>query len=119
MLKKTSLVFGMVIFTLMMSGCNGGKGDDFVGRWSSGNHASKGLVPPSYYINIKKDKEVFHVDVETTMVDFLEGGRKTTNKKYEGKAESDTVLSMMNGLLTMRLQGDRMFFGNDEYVKLK
>ncbi|KFF42179.1 hypothetical protein JH25_27830 [Pseudomonas sp. BRG-100] len=119
MLKKILCAIGVVLLITLVSGCNNDKGSDFVGRWSSGNHDAKGLAPPSYYLDIKRDNDIYHVDVQANIYDFISGGRKITSKKYEAKAESETVLSMMGGMLTMRLENERLFFGNDEFIKLK
>ncbi len=120
MLKRIGLVFGMVALTLSIAGCNGDKGDGFIGRWNSGGQKKEAVAvsPPVYVVNIAKDGDLFHIDVEVESHDFLNGGRKTTTKKLEGKAESDTVLSMSGGIRTMRLQDGRMFFDGHEYEKV-
>jgi len=120
MLKRIGFIFGLAALTLSLSGCNGDKGDGFVGRWSSESQKKEAVAvsPPIYVVNIDKDGELFHIDVETEIHDFLNGGRKTTTKKLEGRAESDTVLSMAGGTRTMRLQDGRMFFEGHEYVRV-
>ncbi|KPB65219.1 Uncharacterized protein AC508_1818 [Pseudomonas amygdali pv. mellea] len=40
-------------------------------------------------------------------------------KLLEAKAESDTVLSMRGGLVTMRLEGDVIYFDNITYTRAK
>ncbi|KPB17949.1 Uncharacterized protein AC499_3201 [Pseudomonas amygdali pv. lachrymans] len=40
-------------------------------------------------------------------------------QRFEGKAESDSVLSMANGLVTMRLEGDVIYFDNTTYTRAK
>lgn len=121
MFKQIGYFCGVFAFVGIISGCSSEKGLDFVGRWTSGNEDGVALSPPTYIIDIKKKDEIFHVDMEITSFDFMKGGRKKTHKKLEGKAESETVLSVTGApvVLNMRLEGERMFFDGNEFIKSK
>lgn len=121
MFKRIGYFCGALAIVGIISGCSGEKGSAFVGRWSSGNEDGVALSPPTYIIDIKKNDEIFHVDMEITSFDFMKGGRKKTLKKLEGKAESETVLSVTGApiSLNMRLEGGRMFFDGNEFIKSK
>lgn len=109
--------FGVVLTLTFIAGCDGGKGNDFVGRWISERN-EKQFMTPSAIMEIRREGDVFYIDDEQTNYYGKPGGRtKIINKKFEARAESNTVLSMMGGMLTMRLQDDRLYFGSDEYVR--
>ena len=105
----------LFIFAFLVSGCGGGRGDGFVGRWIGKNNER--MFKPTYVMTIVKDGENFHIDIATTK-DALGYGKPTTNtQKFEAKAESDTVLSMLNGLATMRLEGGIISFDGTIFIK--
>lgn len=117
MARKIIACLSTVFLAFLVSGCNGGKGNDFVGRWEGQNNTR--MFKPTYVMTISKDGENFHVDIATTR-DALGNGKPTTSeKKFEAKAESDTVLSMLGGLATMRLEKGFVQFDGTQFVKSK
>lgn len=118
MFERMVVMFGVLVFALAMAGCNGESGNGFEGRWSQTKESVKSSSAPTYTIDIKRDSEIFHIDLEINSHDFISGGRQIKHKKLEGKAESDSVISMMGGLRTMRLQDGHLFFEGSEYVKI-
>ncbi|GFZ74974.1 hypothetical protein PSE10C_57160 [Pseudomonas amygdali pv. eriobotryae] len=81
------------------------------------------MFTPSFVMDISKEGEVFHIDLETTNItrDLMGKNEKKEKglQRFEGKAESDSVLSMANGLVTMRLEGDVIYFDNTTYTRAK
>ncbi|MDU8431001.1 hypothetical protein RYA99_18935 [Pseudomonas syringae pv. actinidifoliorum] len=117
MFKKMTAFSCLVLFALVLSGCFEGKGQGFVGRWTGEN--MKRMGKPTFVMDISKDGEVFHVNLETTDDMWGGGKREKSMQLFEAKAESDSVLSMMGGLLTMRLEGDVINFDNTTYTRSK
>ncbi|KPY22310.1 Uncharacterized protein ALO89_01125 [Pseudomonas coronafaciens pv. porri] len=107
----------MVLFALALSGCFDSKGDGFVGRWTGEN--MKRMGKPTYVMDISKDGEIFHINLETTDDILGHGKREKSMKLLEAKAESDTVLSMRGGLVTMRLEGDVIYYDYITYTRAK
>ncbi|WP_122383901.1 hypothetical protein [Pseudomonas savastanoi] len=117
MFKKMTAFSCLVLFALALSGCFDSKGDGFVGRWTGEN--MKRMGKPTYVMDISKDGEIFHVNLETT-ADIVGYGKMETNlQRFEAKAESDSVLSMASGLATMRLEGNVIYFDNTTYTRAK
>ncbi|KPC48771.1 Uncharacterized protein AC509_5570 [Pseudomonas amygdali pv. morsprunorum] len=117
MFKKMTAFSCLVLFALALSGCFDSKGDGFVGRWTGEDKTR--MFKPSFVMDISKDGEVFHVNRETTQDLMGDGKREKRIKLLEAKAESDTVLSMRGGLVTMRLEGDVIYFDNITYTRAK
>ncbi|RMS11636.1 hypothetical protein ALP72_200003 [Pseudomonas coronafaciens pv. coronafaciens] len=117
MFKKMSAFSCLVLFALSLSGCFDSKGDDFIGRWEGQN--TQRMYKPTYVMTISKDGENFHIDLASTWE--ASGNEKpiTNVQKFEAKAESDTVLSMLGGLATMRLEGGVVHFDSTEFLKSK
>ncbi|PBP37495.1 hypothetical protein [Pseudomonas syringae] len=117
MFKKITAFSCLVLFALALSGCFDGKGQGFVGRWTGEN--MKRMGKPTFVMDISKDGEIFHVNLETTDDIWGGGKREKSMKLFEAKAESDTVLSMRGGLVTMRLEGDVIYFDSTTYTRSK
>lgn len=117
MFKKMTAFSCLVLFAVALSGCFEGKGQGFVGRWTGEDKTR--MFKPSYVMDISKDGEVFHVNRETTQDLMGDGKREKSMKLLEAKAESDTVLSMRGGLVTMRLEGDVIYFDSTTYTRAK
>lgn len=79
----------------------------------------KRMGKPTYVMDISKDGEIFHVNLETTADILGHGKREKSMKLLEAKAESDTVLSMRGGLVTMRLEGDVIYYDYITYTRAK
>ncbi|WP_054084038.1 hypothetical protein, partial [Pseudomonas savastanoi] len=101
MFKRMTAFSCLVVFALALSGCFDSKGDDFIGRWEGKN--TQRMYKPTYVMTISKDGDNFHIDLARTWE--ASGNEKpiTSVQQFEAKAESDTVLSMVGGLVTMRL----------------
>ncbi|WP_116828446.1 hypothetical protein [Pseudomonas syringae] len=117
MLKKMSSFFCLVLFAFALSGCGEDKGQEFVGRWTGENKTRMGK--PTYVMDISKDGEVFHINLETTADIVGYGKMKKDLQRLEAKAESDSVLSMAGGLATMRLEGKVIHFDGTTYSRSK
>ncbi|KPY53514.1 hypothetical protein [Pseudomonas amygdali] len=121
MFKRMTAFSCLVLFALALSGCFDSKGDGFVGRWTGEDKTR--MFTPSFVMDISKEGEVFHIDLETTNItrDLMGKNEKKEKglQRFEGKAESDSVLSMANGLVTMRLEGDVIYFDNTTYTRAK
>ncbi|KWS41904.1 hypothetical protein [Pseudomonas syringae] len=117
MFKKMTAFSCLVLFALALSGCFDSKGDGFVGRWTGEN--MKRMGKPTYVMDISKDGEIFHINLETTDDILGHGKREKSMKLLEAKAESDTVLSMRGGLVTMRLEGDVIYYDYITYTRAK
>nr|WP_015061863.1 hypothetical protein [Pseudomonas syringae]AFK89141.1 hypothetical protein [Pseudomonas syringae] len=117
MFKKMTAFSCLVMVALALSGCFDSKGDGFVGRWTGEN--MKRMGKPTFVMDISKDGEIFHVNLETTSDVLGHGKREKSMQLFEGKAESDTVLSMVGGLVTMRLEGDVIYFDYITYTRSK
>ena len=117
MFKKMTAFSCLVLFALALSGCFDSKGDGFVGRWTGEDMERMGK--PTFVMDISKDGEMFHVNLETTDDIWGGGKREKSMKLLEAKAESDTVLSMRGGLVTMRLEGDIIYFDSTTYTRAK
>ncbi|WP_024690801.1 hypothetical protein [Pseudomonas tremae] len=117
MFGKLKALLCIVLFAFLVSGCNGGKGDGFIGRWEGQN--TQRMYKPTYVMTISKDGDNFHIDLARTLE--ASGNEKpiTSVQKFEAKAESDTVLSMRGGLTTMRLEGDVIYFDYTTYTRSK
>ena len=114
MIRTTKVLLAFILLAFFVSGCSGGKGDGFVGKWVGQNNEQ--IYKPSYVMVIKRDGDIFHVDVASTK-DLGFGKPITTNKQFEAKAESDTVLSMFGGLATMRLEKGIVSFDGTSFTK--
>ncbi|GKS07414.1 hypothetical protein PSTH1771_20380 [Pseudomonas syringae pv. theae] len=117
MFKRMTAFSCLVLFALALSGCFDSKGDGFVGRWTGEN--MKRMGKPTFVMDISKDGELFHVNLETTNDTLGLGEKRKSMELLEAKAESDTVLSMLGGLATMRLEGDVIYFDNTTYTRAK
>lgn len=108
MKKTTSLLAITLLSAFLLTGCND-KGKDFVGHWYQENAKNK----PND-INITFSDGVYHIN--TNMYDpFLLEYDKT---KLEGKAESDSVLSIIDKMKpTMRLESGKLYYGSSVYMK--
>ncbi|QGG79016.1 hypothetical protein [Pseudomonas syringae] len=117
MFKKMSAVICLVLCAFALSGCGDDKGQGFVGRWTGENKTRMGK--PTYVMDISKDGEVFHVNLETTADLVGYGKKEKALQRLEAKAESDNVLSMAGGLATMRMEGNVIYFDNTTYTRSK
>ncbi|KAA8703027.1 MULTISPECIES: hypothetical protein [Pseudomonas syringae group] len=117
MFKRMTAFSCLVLFALALSGCFDSKGDGFVGRWTGEN--MKRMGKPTFVMDISKDGEMFHVNLETTDDILGHGKREKSMQRFEAKAESDSVLSMANGLVTMRLEGNVIYFDYITYTRAK
>ncbi|KPW80746.1 hypothetical protein [Pseudomonas syringae group genomosp. 3] len=117
MLKKMSAVIFLVLFTFALSGCGDDKGQGFIGRWTGEN--IKRMGKPSFVMDISKDGEVFHINLETTDDILGHGKREKSMQLFEAKADADSVLSIAGGLATMRLEGNVIYFDNTTYTRSK
>lgn len=117
MLKKISALSCVLAFSFAVSGCGGDKGKEFVGKWVGEDKARMGK--PSFVMDIIKDDEVFHVNLETTQDILGYGKPEKSIKRFEAKAESDSVLSMAGGLATMRKEGEIIYFDGTTYTRSK
>nr|AAT35145.1 hypothetical protein PMA4326A28 [Pseudomonas syringae pv. maculicola] len=77
------------------------------------------MYKPTYVMTISKDGENFHIDIASTWE--ASGNEKpiTNVRQFEAKAESDTVLSMLGGLATMRLEGGVINFDYTTFTRAK
>ncbi|KAA8689656.1 hypothetical protein [Pseudomonas caricapapayae] len=117
MLTKMTALFCFMFFAFALSGCGADKGQGFVGRWTGENKTRMGR--PTYVMDISKDGEIFHVNLETT-ADIVGYGKMEKNlQRFEAKAESDSVLSMSGGLATMRMEGKLIYFDNTTFTRSK
>lgn len=117
MFKKMSAVICLVLFAFALSGCGDDKGQGFVGRWTGENKTRMGK--PTYVMDISKDGEVFHVNLETTADVVGYGKMEKDLQRLEAKAESESVLSMAGGLATMRMEGNVIYYDNTTYTRSK
>ncbi|MCD5996964.1 hypothetical protein KDX38_25395 [Pseudomonas sp. CDFA 602] len=117
MFKKMSAVICLALFAFALSGCGADKGQEFLGRWTGENKTRMGK--PTYVMDISKDGEIFHINLETTADIVGYGKMKKTLQRFEAKAESDSVLSMAGGFATMRLEGSAIYFDGTTYTRLK
>ncbi|PAB36668.1 hypothetical protein CC205_07380 [Pseudomonas savastanoi pv. nerii] len=117
MFKRMTAFSCLVLFALALSGCFDGKGQGFVGRWTGED--MKRMGKPTFVMDISKDGEIFHINLETTDDILGHGKREKSMKLLEAKAESDTVLSMRGGLVTMRLEGDVIYYDYITYTRAK
>ncbi|KAA3533759.1 hypothetical protein [Pseudomonas savastanoi] len=117
MFKKMTAFSCLVLFALALSGCFDSKGDNFIGRWEGQN--TQRMYKPTYVMTISKDGENFHIDIASTWE--ASGNEKpiTNVQQFEAKAESDTVLSMLGGLATMRLEGGVINFDYTTFTRAK
>ncbi|KGS11459.1 hypothetical protein ALP73_200074 [Pseudomonas coronafaciens pv. garcae] len=117
MFKKMTAFSCLVLFAVALSGCGADKGQEFLGRWTGENKTRMGK--PTYIMDISKDGEIFHVNLETT-ADLVGYGKMEKNlQRFEAKAESDSVLSIAGGLSTMRLEDKVIYFDGTTYTRLK
>ena len=100
-------MLAVLFFIVVASGCNGEKGLGFVGGWT-GIDENKPMT-----LDIKYEDGIFHIDEK-----FSAFGEEFY-KRLEGKAESGTVLSISGGILTMRLEGGKIFYKNRTFIKSK
>lgn len=114
MTRTTKVWLAFILVAFFVSGCSGEKGDGFVGKWVGQNNER--IYKPSYVMVITRDGDNFHVDVASTQ-DLGFGKPVTTNKQFEAQAESDTVLSMLGGMATMRLEKGIISFDGTSFTK--
>lgn len=105
-MKKLKMVMGGALLALL-AGCGSDKGMDFVGSWIEVD--TKSTKPAT--LKITYDGEVFHVDEKKLIVGL------PVENKLDGKAESDSTLSFMGDMTTMRLEGDKLQFEGKEFIK--
>ena len=115
MIRTIKLWMTIIFVAFFVSGCGGGKGDGFIGKWVGKN--DEAMFKPSYVMIITKDGDNFHVDIDETMDTLGYGNLETTKQKFEAKAESDTVLSLFGGLATMRLEKGVISFDGTSFTK--
>ncbi|KPX02160.1 hypothetical protein, partial [Pseudomonas syringae pv. coryli] len=92
MFNKLSAVICLLLFALALSGCSDDKGQGFVGRWTGEN--IKRMGKPSFVMDISKDGEIFHINLETTDDILGHGKREKSMQMFEAKADADSVLSI-------------------------
>lgn len=111
--KKTGFLLVASLLAITVSGCNGEKGAAFVGKWVSVDTGRPDQT--LMVVEVVPDGGSFHINVENTIF------KHTKTSRFEGKAESENVLSVTGApiLLNMRLEGGRMFFDGRELIKSK
>lgn len=92
----------------MVSGCSGGKGKGFVGRWTEVNTA----YPTT--IDIEYDDGIYHVDANENSNEVT----SPTKFRFEAKAESETVIRDKDLAITLRLlKNGKLAYGDLELTK--
>lgn len=117
MFKRLSALTALFVLAFSLFGCGADKGQGFVGRWTAEDKTR--MFKPSFVMDISEDQGVFHVDLETTKDLMGDGTKDKDTQRFEGKAESDTVLSMVGGLVTMRLEGGVIHFDGMDFIRAK
>ncbi|ENE6639023.1 hypothetical protein ABNR98_004432 [Salmonella enterica] len=122
--------FGVILFAAvisLLSGCDD-KGSKFVGSWECLTCVGKAYTVKQT-MDIKKDGDIYHLDIHkyqntrNNSQDINDAKDKLI--KLEAKAESDSVLSLikspaiLSNSSTLRIENDKIFFGNDEYSPIK
>lgn len=90
---------------------NEDKGKTFVGHWYQLTDSKK---PTDIFINY--DAGVFHVNINANSW-TPEKGVGYVLIKTEAKAESDSVLNVLDGSGTMRLEDKKLLYKGDTYLK--
>lgn len=114
MQKSLKAVLSVVVLgaALLLSGCKD-KGAAFIGHWmTTEEHPSE--------LTITYDEGVYHIDGKTWGVFHAIGGARYDVFKAEGKAESDSVLTVPSqmGNQTARIENSTLFFINREFKKV-
>lgn len=119
MSKTINVLSCLALFSLSLalSGCGEDKGQGFVGKWTGED--KERMFKPSFVMDISKDGEMFHVNLATTQDVMGYGKKETETQLFEAKAESDNVLSIAGGLVTMRLNGNVIQFDGTTYARSK
>ncbi|EEE2004220.1 hypothetical protein CI266_004630 [Salmonella enterica subsp. enterica serovar Kotte] len=120
---KKHFTLAIIIASVLLSGCKD-KGEEFIGKWKSVNPRNEKIITT---IDIKRSGDIFHIDVENQRPDFFDGKNiAVTHKKFEAKAESEDVLSLINvpnlaafGGNTLRLENNTIYFSKDTFNKVK
>lgn len=130
-MKFTKLfAFASLVSVLVLTGCKEDKVDKFTGSWECLQCVGRSgmTYTAQQTMNIKKDGDIFHIDIQkfqnsrNDSKDINDAKEKIT--KLEAKAESDSVLSLINApamsqLSTLRLENNVITFGNDVYTPVK
>ncbi|WP_440057909.1 hypothetical protein [Pseudomonas fragariae (ex Marin et al. 2024)] len=117
MSSKFKLVLSLVFAASVLAGCDSDKGSEFAGRWVSDSASPK---QGQTVLDITADKQLYHIDVTKITHNVIQqGDTKEFKSKLEGKVESDSVLSLVGGLVTMRLQDGKILYEDKEFVKVK
>lgn len=117
MSKKISVMSCLVLLSVFLAGCGEDKGQGFVGKWTGED--KERMFKPSFMMEISKDGEIFHVNLETTQDVMGYGKMEKGTQLFEAKVESDNVLSIAGGLATMRLEGKVIHFDGTTYTRAK
>lgn len=116
---KLKLALSLAITASILSGCGSEKGSAFEGHWVSEApvaSAEQGEI----VLDITADQDLYHVDVTKIARNVIQqGDTQEFKSKLEAKAESDSVLSLVGGLVTMRLQDGKILYEDKEFVKTK
>ncbi|WP_122530522.1 hypothetical protein [Pseudomonas viridiflava] len=116
---KFKLALSFVLAAALLSGCDANKGSAFAGRWVSTTQDSTAKQGQTVLV-ITPDNAMYHIDVTKVAHNVIQKGDTQEYKsKLEGKAESDNVLSLVGGLVTMRLQDGKILYEDKEFVKSK
>lgn len=109
-LKKTGLISVMLMTFLLLTGCKD-KGSEFIGGWVEIGKADG----KASYLNIKYSDGIYHIDYKKSF-HFNDSGY--INEKYEAKAESESVLSIIGGRETpLRLTDGVIDFSDKKFKK--
>lgn len=115
---KKHIIFTPLIISLLISGCKE-KGEEFIGKWKNVNPNNERIVT---IIDIKRSGDIYHIDVENQRPDFFDGKSiEVDHKKFEAKAESDDVLSLIGipiGVKTLRLENNTISFSQKTFSKI-
>lgn len=109
MLRRVIMALLVLGVSVVISGCGGPKGSDFVGHWER----TQKTAPAS--LDIKYEDGIYHID--RTAKSMLDGNMET--QRLEGTALSDTVLKvdMGIGVLTLRLEKGQILVDDEVYAK--
>lgn len=103
------------LIVLSIAGCKDNKGDKFIGKWTCTDCTYE------QSLSISKDDAVFHVDLRTLRPrTVLDKELVEKVKNLEAKAESDSVLSLINSNSgTLRLENNTIKYDNKTYSSSK